>query len=325
MFTRFLLLAALLAPVLGARATSLAQAEEPVCAEAGQWVLPLRGEAIAADLLYTTLATRSLILLGEHHDNADHHRWQLATIAALAGRRPDIVLGFEMFTGDAQPVLDRWVHGDLTEEAFLEQVRWDETWGYDAALYLPLLHFARLHRVPMVALNVDRSLIRRVAEEGWEAIPTDQRLGIGDPIAASGPYRQSLAAIYAYKSRGRHGAAGDRPADDDAESAPSPEEIAGALADPGFDRFVAAQLTWDRAMAEALAAARDSAGGSADALIVGIIGQGHLEHGWGVPRQLEHLGSADAAVLLPMARDKACPGLPGTLADAVFVYEPQKR
>lgn len=300
----------------------MAQAEEHGCAEAGQWVLPVRGEAVAADRLYAMLATRSLILLGEHHDNADHHRWQLATIAALAGRRPNIVLGFEMFTRDAQPVLDRWVQGDLTEEAFLQQVRWNETWGYDAELYLPLFHFARLHRVPMVALNVDRSLIRRVAKEGWGAIPIDQRLGIGDPVPASEPYRQSLAAIYVYKTRRRHGTTEDRPADKGAESAPSAEEIAGAVADPAFARFVAAQLTWDRAMAEALAAARDTISGGGDALVVGIIGRGHLDHRWGVPHQLEDLGAADAAVLLPMARDDTCRGLSGTIADAVFVYKP---
>lgn len=322
MRTRLLFAAALCASGC-ASGPAVAEAEEPACAEAGQWVLPVRGEAVAADRLYTTLATRSLILLGEHHDNADHHLWQLATIAALAGRRPDIVLGFEMFARDAQPVLDRWVQGELTEQAFLQQVRWDETWGYDAALYLPLFHFARLHRVPMVALNVDRSLIRRVAGEGWAVIPPDERFGLGDPVAASEPYRQSLAAIFAYKSRRGHGASGDPPTDDGAESAPSAEEIADALADPAFTRFAAAQLTWDRAMAEALAAARDDRGEGGGGLVVGIIGQGHLEHRWGVPRQLEDLGIPDAAVLLPVARNDTSQGLPGTLADAVFVYEPR--
>jgi len=72
-------------------------------------------------------------------------------------------------------------------------------------------------------------------------------------------------------------------------------------------------------MAEALAAARRQ---RPDALVVGIIGRGHLEYGYGVPHQLADLGIPDAAVLLPIERAATCDGLPANLADAVFVIEP---
>mgnify|MGYP002525830815 FL=1 len=55
--------------------------------------------------------------------------------------------------------------------------------------------------------------------------------------------------------------------------------------------------------------------------MVGIIGNGHLENGWGVPFQLAALGVADVTVLLPWDRGRDCDDLSGGLADAVFVRD----
>jgi uncharacterized iron-regulated protein len=65
-----------------------------------------------------------------------------------------MLLGLEMFPRRAQPVLDRWVAGELTEAELLTQTEWSKVWGFDPSLYLPLFEFARMNRVPMVALNV---------------------------------------------------------------------------------------------------------------------------------------------------------------------------
>ena len=169
-----------------------------------------------------------------------------------------------MFPRDRQPVLDAWVRGELTPEAFLEQVGWNEVWGYDAAFYLPLFQFARQMRVPMVALNVDRALVGRVGREGWAAVPASERAGIGDPAAPSEAYRRSLANVFAFKKQ-----IGTQPPDA-GTSFPDPSEadVAEVLDDPAFGRFVDAQLLWDRAMAEAMATALRRDGGP---LVVGIV------------------------------------------------------
>ena len=93
-------------------------------------------------------------------------------------------------------------------------------------------------------------------------------------------------------------------------------------ADPaGLERFIDAQLTWDRAMAEALAGAQETAKTKAT-LVVGIIGSGHLENRWGVPRQLAALGFPNATVLLPWDGGRDCDDLVAGMADAVFVLDP---
>jgi len=71
-------------------------------------------------------------------------------------------------------------------------------------------------------------------------------------------------------------------------------------------------------MAEAIAAAP---GRDADALVVGIVGRGHLEYGYGIPWQLVDLGIEEVRVLLPLDADDDCDALEEDLANAVFVVD----
>ncbi len=334
---RALLAGALTAAVmaLAIRAHEATSADESACVAVGTWLDPATGATLPADELFASLARQKVVLLGEAHDNIEHHRWQLHTLAALQGRNPDMVLGFESFPRRVQPVLDRWVNGELDAEAFLEAVDWPTVWGYDATLYLPLFHFARQNRVPMIALNVDRDFVSRVRDEGWAVIPQDERAGLSDPAPAVAAYRESLAEIYLFE---RSHARDDDGDEDEPAAATDPEvpravesveetpaevaDVASVLETEDFARFVAAQLTWDRAMAQALAEARQQ---RPDALVVGIVGGGHVEHRWGIPHQLADLGVPDSAVLLPVEREAACDSLPTDLADAVFVVEPPGR
>jgi uncharacterized iron-regulated protein len=291
-----------------------ARAAGPGC-EPGAWLDPATGGRLEHAAVVAAAASRAVVLLGETHDNAEHHRWQLSTLAALFGRRHDLVLGFEAFPRRVQPILDRWIAGGMAPEAFFEEVGWDEVWGYNPDLYLPLLHFARLHRIPVVALNVERYLVSRVGREGWDAVPESGREGLSRPAPATEAYLDRLLASYAQHQPGDGGpAAGGDPAGLDQ----------GAMRDsPDFRRFVGAQLTWDRAMAEALAAARSRRGVDGEPpLVVGIVGSEHARGRHGVPRQLANLGVTDTAVLLPADVDACARPEPG-VADALFLVTPQ--
>jgi uncharacterized iron-regulated protein len=264
------------------------------CVPPARWVTPAsRLERTTPEVIVRAARSR-IVLLGELHDRSDHHRWQLQTIAELAALRPTLVLGFEMFPRRVQPVLDRWVAGQLDARTFLREADWTEVWGFPPEQYLSLFEFARLNRVPMRALNVDRALVARVGREGWAAIPASEREGVSDPTPATPAYEAMLIEALAAHA-GQHN-----------------DEAARR-------RFVEAQLTWDRALAEGLAqAARDHP----HALVVGVMGSGHLEHGHGVPHQLAALGLGDVTVLLPWDTDRDCAALVPDLADAVFGIAP---
>jgi uncharacterized iron-regulated protein len=266
------------------------------CIPVGAWIAPATGER-RDDALFA-LSRRAVVLLGESHEDAEHHRCQLHSIAALLNQRPDLVLGFEMFPRRVQPVLDRWSRGELSEAEFLREVGWSEIWGTEPGLYLPLFHFARMHRVPMLALNVSRSTVRAVSTRGLDGLSPDERERVGNPAPVSVEYRERLFEVYK-----QHQTGGETPiADSD-----------------GFQRFVQAQTFWDRAMAEAITAAHRR---GRRPLVVGIVGQGHVEYGDGVARQLAALGIDDVATALPWPAAGDCRKPDRRVADVVFGVAP---
>jgi len=271
------------------------------CVRTGAWVAPdAQGyKELSLGEVLERAARRPVVLLGELHEQPEHHRWQLHTMAALHARRSDMVLGFEMFPRRVQTVLDRWVAGELSEAEFLKQSDWAQVWGFETAQYLPLFHFARMNRIPMLALNVERSLIREIGRKGFDALPDGVREGVGRPQAAGSEYLRELHAVYR-----EHGA--------DSKNAP--------MDDPGFQRFVEGQLMWDRAMAEAISGARAR---YPDRQVVAVMGRGHTGPG-AVPLQLRALGVSDTMVLLPWDRGAQCAGLKPGIADAVFGVEAQR-
>ncbi|AGA33065.1 PDZ/DHR/GLGF protein [Thioalkalivibrio nitratireducens DSM 14787] len=263
------------------------------CPAPGQW-LSGDGNPLATDQLFLDLEQPRIVLLGETHDRMEHHRWQLHTLAGLHALRPGMAIGLEMLPREAQPALDAWVGGELDEPDFLEQSNWSQAWGFDPQLYLPILHFARMHGVPLLAINLERSLVRRLASEGWEAIAPEQRHGISPPAPATEAYRDYLDAVLQ-------------------------EHPAGAMDDPDLDRFVAGQLVWDRAMAAGLADAAEDY-----PLVVGLMGSGHLQYRYGVPHQLADLGIGleHQRTLLPWNSNAECSAPEPGIADAIFGVVP---
>jgi uncharacterized iron-regulated protein len=291
--------------VLAAVGPTVHPGNAAACLAAGQWGVPEAGrvELQSAAQVLARLARQQVVLLGENHDNAEHHRWQLHTLAGLHAIRPAMVIGFEMFPRRVQPVLDRWVAGELTEEQLLAQTEWSKVWGEEASIYMPLFQFARMNRLPMIALNVERGLVSRVGEQGWSAIPAAEREGVTDPAPADRHYLEHLYDSFVdHHHAGAGHAKGRAPTDVD-------------LAEPRFRRFVEGQQVWDRAMAQRLA---ERIRGEQPPLGVGIMGSGHMRGGHGVPDQLRHLGVRDIGTALPWDAIGSCATVEAGVADAVY-------
>src|SRR5204863_9785705 len=61
---------------------------------------------IAPEELFQRAAQARHVLLGETHDNAEHHRLQLRVLEALAARGETRVLAMEQFDSDRQAAID---------------------------------------------------------------------------------------------------------------------------------------------------------------------------------------------------------------------------
>ena len=293
-------LAALAAAALlaGRQVDTFAAGDE--CVAVGAWAVPKAGGVQKADgtALIRDAAKGQVALLGELHDNAEHHRWQLQTLAALHAQRPDMVIALEMFPRRVQPALDRWVAGELSEAEFLKAADWREVWRFDPGLYMPIFHFARMNRIPMVAANVERSLTREVSQKGYDAVPPEKREGVTRPAPASDAYVSFLLSSF-----------GDHETDAK-KNGRKPDRN-----DPEFRRFLESQQVWDRALAQKIA---ESLAKRPGALVVGVMGSGHVVNGFGVPHQLRDLGVRQIATFVPVDKSAECKEMAAGFADAVF-------
>lgn len=138
-----------------------------------------------------------VVYLGEEHQNPEHIKAALLVLRSLLaqGRRP--LLGMEMFSWDGQPALDRYVAGETdADQQFLEAVRWKQNWGGAFEDYAPLVAFAREHKLPVLALNPPRPLVRRVVKDGVEAVVKGEeaaRWGMkGEELVEDAGYREAI-------------------------------------------------------------------------------------------------------------------------------------
>lgn len=236
--------------------------------ERGTWIDPKDCNVLSHEELQQRIQTNRVILLGETHTSAEIHRWQLHMMAGIFAIQPKMLVGYEMFPRRVQGVLDEWTAGELEKDEFLEKVEWGKVWGHDSSLYMPLFDFCRQKNVRMLGINCRRDLVTQVGKEGWEAIPEDERDGLTPAKPASQEHKDYLIRI-----TGGH-----------------------FQKDYPIERFARAQQTWDRAFACNIAAALKE---DPTQKIIGIIGRGHLEYGYGTPYQLADLGIDDVLILLP--------------------------
>src|SRR5690606_2261426 len=138
-------------------------------------------------------------------------------------------------------------------------------------------------------------------------VPLEERVGLTRPAPPSQAYLDFLLPIYKQHDR------------------KDKQEGEISYDDPDFRRFYAGQQLWDRAMAQMLQAAlNNTEKGNKKPLVVGIMGSGHIVHGYGVPHQLNDLGVRDVLSSLPWDTDKAWKQLVAGVADAVFGVLPER-
>ena len=127
--------------------------------------------------LLADLATADVIYIGEEHSHRSHIEAALRVLQALVDRNQKPALGLEMFGWDGQPGLDHYLaEPDLAPDLFLQEAHWKENWGGPYGDYAPLIDFARSHHLPLLALNPPKSLVRRVAKEGFSRAKEDPEM-----------------------------------------------------------------------------------------------------------------------------------------------------
>ncbi len=205
------------------------------------------------------IAEARYVLLGEKHDNPDHHVLQARLLRALtaAGRRPAVA--FEMLTPSQAGALARHLTVRPRDAPGIgDAVNWKAS-GWPAwSMYEPIAQAALDAGLSIVAANLDPELVRAVSRQGLVAL---------DPALIQ-----------------RHGL--DQPLPTDVRAA-MVEEIRDSHCGHASENLVTAMIVAQRARDAQMAEALLTAPGSDGAVLIG--GAGHVRNDRGVPAYLRRI------------------------------------
>jgi uncharacterized iron-regulated protein len=212
-------------------------------------------------------------LLGEVHDNPDHHAFQLECLVALgeSGLRPAVA--FEQLDREYEPALQRLLAaGGPTAEAVATTTNFDrKNWGWD--FYRPLIETALRYRMPLRAANLSRAAAGRVVKSGLDSLGEGRTATLRIDAAWSEARDQVLREIIV-----------------EGHCRALPESIV-----PGM---VLAQRARDATLAEALL------GPGPDGAVL-IAGNGHVRRDLGVPLYLRQARPDDSILSIGLLEVEA--------------------
>ncbi|WNG43165.1 ChaN family lipoprotein [Archangium minus] len=215
-----------------------------------------QGRWVEEPALVAELSRARFVLLGEQHDNPDHHRLQAELVRALtdSGRKP--VLAFEMLDVEQQPVIDEALTRSPREpDALAQAVAWEKSGWPDWALYRPIFAVGTERGLRIIGANLPLAQVKELVTRGPEALSpeTRNRLGLETPLP------EDIAR---------------------AMRAEMHESHCGHLPESMLDPMVLAQRARDAQMADRLLTTA-----TADGALL-ITGNGHARTDRGVPAQL---------------------------------------
>jgi uncharacterized iron-regulated protein len=133
----------------------------------------------------------NIVMLGEVHDNPEHHRLRAGVLrrAVEAGWRP--ALAMEQFDRERQPDIERARRErphDARHVIHLAGLAIDQsrnTWPWEH--YQPFIELALEYDLPLIAANLSRADIGKIMKDGYAAVfdaPALESLGLARPPPA---------------------------------------------------------------------------------------------------------------------------------------------
>jgi uncharacterized iron-regulated protein len=204
-------------------------------------------------------AEADVVLIGETHDNPDHHKlqaWLLRQLAAK-GKHPAVVM--EMVAADkADDLANVQLASNVTADSIGSKLDWDNSGWPSFSIYRPIVDAALGANMTILPGDPAKDLVRQVSQQGLGALAYSERvrLGIGAqlPAALNSALTDELKASHCNQ-----------------------------LPDADLASMVQVQRFRDAALADNVLKAIDKASGNG---VVLIAGSGHVRSDRGVPLYL---------------------------------------
>ena len=219
--------------------------------------------------LLDEIVQSKIVFVGESHTEFSSHLNQLKIIKAMYKKDKNLAIAMEMFQKPYQKYLDAFIAGKISEKEMIAKTEYFKRWKYDYELYRPIILFAKEKKIPLVAINIDREITKKVVSEGMDALSKKQRAQVPTSIDFdNSEYKKQLKAIYGMHHSGRF---------------------------KNFDEFYHAQLMWDESMAKNTT---DYMKKHPKRNMVVLAGNGHVMHGHGIPSRVQRRGYTDYTIAL---------------------------
>ena len=200
---------------------------------------------------------KQVIYLGEQHVQFSDHAFQLSVIKAIHQKYPQIAVGMEMFQRSKQPIIDQFINGEISEKEFLKKSGYFVAWRYNYHLYRPILLYCRKHKIPVIALNIDNSIIKKVSSKGISALsPEEKKLLPEDMNFTDFKYTVFLREIFSQHK---------------------------SIDKKRFYNFIQSQIIWDETMAQTIS---NYIKNNPDRKIIILAGSGHIRFRYGIPSRV---------------------------------------
>jgi aminopeptidase N len=212
---------------------------------------------------------QKIVYVGEQHDQYSSHLTELEVIRGLFRKGGRIAIGMEMFARHYQKAIDDYIEGTTGEREFLRSSDYFKQWGFDYNLYQDILMFAREEKIPVVALNIRKEIVGKVAKGGIDFLtPEEKRELPEDMDLTDEQYKDRLRSVFI-----EHESFGER----------------------SFENFYQCQIIWDEIMAKTVDEFMRSHPGYR---MVVLAGSGHLAYGSGIPKRAYRRNGLDYAIIL---------------------------
>ena len=259
---------------------------------------PVRGIATTSILsvpeIVSQVADKTIVYVGEKHDQYGDHLLQLEMIRDLHQRLPKLAIGMEMFQRRYQEAVDDYISGKTDTQTFLKKSHYLNTWRFNYHLYEDILQYAREQKIPVIALNQANELVSKVANQGLDKLTPEEKAQIPVEMALDDKaYKERLRGVFEMHQS-------DFPHD---------------TALRNFEYFFQAQVLWDETMAETIASFLKDR--PAFHLVV-LAGSGHLAYGSGIPKRAYKRIAKAYTIILPDSGELPEPGM------ADFIVFPDK-
>jgi uncharacterized iron-regulated protein len=217
--------------------------------------------------LWRAVAKANIIYVGETHDRAGDHAYELHLVRGMIRRRTAFAIGWEMFDQTQQPSLDAWDRGVISLRQLFRDTGFDRAWAVYSPIYSEILKTAQRFARKNVALNATPALVRKVANEQYLSSRERAQLPRGFTTSEAG-YRNFASLM------GKH-----------------PGLAAGNLRS-----FFAAENVWDQTMADRIVQFSRLQSG---VKLVVLTGRGHVAGGFGIPFYVGQKRTLQQLILFP--------------------------